>query len=125
MGNIKSFSIGQRPLLLQLSTSTESIPNRLGPVSFELGVIAGDRSINLILSAMIPGKDDGKVSVNRTRVEGMKDFIMVHFFSPIFDESSTCPRTDTSFFENRKIHQRIVIFTAYLRSCLIPFKLMS
>lgn len=78
MGKMKVFQLVNGPSSLQLSTNTESIPNRLGSVSFELGVIAGDRSVNLILSAMIPGKDDGKVAVSRTRVEGMKDFIMVH-----------------------------------------------
>ena len=82
MGNRKVFQLVNGPSSLQLSTNTESIPNRLGPVSFELGVIAGDRSINLILSTMIPGKDDGKVSVNRTRVEGMKDFSLVHSSHP-------------------------------------------
>src|SRR5580765_8495772 len=30
----------------QLGTDKDSVPNQLGPVSFELGVIAGDRSIN-------------------------------------------------------------------------------
>ena len=78
LGEMKVFRVVNGPAALQLSTNDESLANRLGPVSFELGVIAGDRSINLILSAMIPGSDDGKVAVSRTRVEGMNDFILVH-----------------------------------------------
>ena len=78
LGKMKVFQLLNGPASLQLSTHSESIPNRLGPVSFEIGVIAGDRSINPILSSLIPGKDDGKVAITRTRLEGMKDFIIVH-----------------------------------------------
>ena len=45
----------------ELGTKPESTPNQLGPVEVELGVIAGDRSINWINSLMIEGPDDGKV----------------------------------------------------------------
>lgn len=66
----------------QLGTETESLVNRLPPVDFELGVITGDRSINWILSLLIPGSDDGKVSVDHARVEGMTDFRVVHATHP-------------------------------------------
>ena len=62
----------------QLGTDQNSIPAQLGPVDFELGIIAGDRSINLLNSLRIPGPDDGKVAVERTKVQGMKDFLLVH-----------------------------------------------
>lgn len=63
--------------LMQLGTDAESVPAQLGPVTFELGVIAGTRTINPLLSAMLPNPDDGKVSVARTRVGGMTDFLVV------------------------------------------------
>lgn len=61
----------------QLGTDTGSLPVKLGPVTFHLGVIAGTRSYNPVYSSIIPGPDDGKVSVLSTRVEGMTDHIEV------------------------------------------------
>jgi pimeloyl-ACP methyl ester carboxylesterase len=60
-----------------LGTGEESAPNRLGPVRFELGVITGDRSLNPLFSRLIDGPSDGKVGVERARVAGMRDFLIV------------------------------------------------
>lgn len=60
---------------LQLGTGELSVPNKLGGANFDLGIIAGTRSINLILSQMIPDADDGKVSVESTKLEGMNDHL--------------------------------------------------
>lgn len=67
----------------QLGTDTNSVPNTLGPVDFEVGIIAGNRTINWINSfTMIEGSDDGKVSVERTKVDGMKDHITIRATHP-------------------------------------------
>lgn len=60
---------------IQLGTGEMSVPNKLGPAEFDVGIIAGTESINLILSLIIPSTDDGKVSVERTKLEGMNDHI--------------------------------------------------
>jgi pimeloyl-ACP methyl ester carboxylesterase len=67
---------------LELGTGATSVPNRLGGVDFDLGIIAGTRSINLFLSSMIPGVDDGKVSVERTKLEGMRDHLEMEVTHP-------------------------------------------
>lgn len=67
------------PSATQLETGSNGLPARLGPVRFELGVIAGDRTINPVFSWLIPGDDDGAVSVESARVEGMADFIVLPF----------------------------------------------
>ncbi len=59
----------------ELGTGEESVPLALPPVDFPLGVIAGYGSVNPVTSALIEGPDDGKVSVEETRVEGMADFL--------------------------------------------------
>ena len=63
------------PAFSQLGTSKKGwIRNTLGAVDFELGIITGDRNINVISSIIMPGKHDGRVSVASARVQGMKDF---------------------------------------------------
>jgi alpha-beta hydrolase superfamily lysophospholipase len=66
------------PSGLQLGTGPDSVPNKLKPPNFELGIITGDRSVNPIFSFMIPGKDDGKVSLLRAKADGMKAFLVLH-----------------------------------------------
>jgi hypothetical protein len=82
LGDYQLFASINGPAGKQLGTDSNSVPNRLGPVTFELGVIAGDRSINLINSSMIDGPDDGKVSVANTKVDGMKQHLVLHVTHP-------------------------------------------
>ncbi|WP_444944574.1 esterase/lipase family protein [Microbulbifer sp. ZKSA006] len=62
---------------LQLGTGAMSVPNKLGRANFDVGIIAGTRSMNLILSRLIPETDDGKVSVASTKLDGMNDHLQV------------------------------------------------
>jgi hypothetical protein len=67
------------PGYLQLGTGTDSLPNRLGPVQFDCGIIAGDFSLNPLLSSMLTGPNDGKVTVASARLDGMRDFLVLHY----------------------------------------------
>ncbi len=71
------YKFGTGPSGQELGSGPDSTPNRIGPVNFELGVITGDATLNPVFSEIIPGPDDGKVSVESAKVEGMQDFLVV------------------------------------------------
>lgn len=82
LADMPGFVVLNGPAGLQLGTDAQALPQRLTAVNFELGVITGNHSINLILSLLIPGDDDGKVSIASARVQGMQDFIVLPVSHP-------------------------------------------
>lgn len=85
------------PAGAQMGTGPESLPLQLGPVTFDLGVVMGNQSLNPIFSKMIPGPDDGKVSVARAQVEGMRDFLVM-------------PHSHTFIMRKRRVIDQVVYY---------------
>jgi triacylglycerol lipase len=62
----------------ELGTDPQSVPNSLGKVDFELGVITGNASKSILGAMFLPSPHDGTVAVEAAKVDGMKDFLVVH-----------------------------------------------
>ncbi len=93
----------------QLGTSAKSLPNKLGPVDYSVGVITGNRSINLMLSRFIPGDDDGKVSVERAKVAGMSDYLIVPHTHPMIMSSKDVIFQTINYLRNGKFFRKSTI----------------
>ncbi len=59
----------------QLGTDNNSAPNKLGPATFSVGIIAGTKNFNPLLNWLLPTPHDGKVTVDSSKLEGMADHI--------------------------------------------------
>lgn len=77
MEDVPGFDWVNGPAGRQLGKGENSVPLALGPANFELGVIAGNRTIDPITSSVLENPDDGRVSVEDTKLDGMADFVIV------------------------------------------------
>lgn len=76
-GDIDLFQRINGPAGIVLGTGADSVPARLGPVPPRTGIVAGSQSVNPVTSFVVPGPDDGKVSVASTVAPGMDDHIIL------------------------------------------------
>lgn len=80
-----------------LGTDSAAWPAMLPPVDFEVGIIAGRRSLNPLFSALLPGPDDGTISVASTRIDGAADFLVVR-------------HSHTLIMRSERVHDQVVAF---------------
>lgn len=104
------------PAGMALGTGEGSAENGLGNADFELGVIAGNRSLNPFYSAMIEGADDGKVSVSETKISGMDDHIVLPVTHTFMMNSPQVIAQTKLFLENGKFDPDLSYADALLLS---------
>lgn len=97
---VPGYELINGPAGMELGTDSLSTPNKLGSINFDLGVIAGTRTLNPILSTMLPNPDDGKVSVENTKLPGMIDHIQL-------------PVTHTFIMKNKEVIEQVIHFLKY------------
>lgn len=73
----KIYQLFNGPAGQELGTDANSVPNQLRPIAGEIGVIIGNATSDPWFSWLIPGEDDGKVSVASARLDEMTDFLVV------------------------------------------------
>ncbi|MFH1157654.1 MAG: alpha/beta fold hydrolase [Pseudomonadota bacterium] len=91
----------------ELITDQSDFKKIFGEVDYELGVIAGNCTVDPVSSFIIPGDDDGKVAIARTRIKGMKDHIILcatHSFMP---GNKQVKRQAEYFLEHGKFRRKI------------------
>lgn len=86
----------------QLGTGADSLLNQLGPATFPLGIITGDEPAfyDLWMADMIPGPNDGKVSVESAKLEGMTDFLVL-------------PESHTFIMDDEEVIRQTIYFLQY------------
>ncbi len=82
----------------QLTTDSD-LSHLLGAVDYPLGIIAGNATIDPISSMIITGPDDGKVSVESTKLEGMTDHLVVSASHTFFPRNKMVLRQTTHFLQ--------------------------
>ncbi|MBP6508268.1 MAG: alpha/beta fold hydrolase [Opitutaceae bacterium] len=89
----------------ELGTASDATPTRLGPANFSLGIIAGNRSINWINSLILPGPDDGKVTVEKTKLQEMQDHIVIPASHPFLMQNAEAIRQTGIFLRTGKFER--------------------
>jgi hypothetical protein len=75
--DFRAYRLATGPAGQQIGTDDDSVPRRLPPPPFEVGIIAGRRSTNPLFSRLLGGEGDGKVTVQSAHLEGMREIVVV------------------------------------------------
>lgn len=85
------------PAARELGTRDHPYTASLNPIGGEIGIIIGNDSWNPVFSKILPGRDDGAVTVERSKLEEMKDFMVA-------------PCNHTTIILNRKVIRQVSHF---------------
>jgi len=66
------------PAAMELRTLDNRFFQKLGPIDYPLGIIAGNKSYTRSTERHLPGMDDGMVAISSMKLKGMKDFIILN-----------------------------------------------
>ncbi|MEH2518599.1 triacylglycerol esterase/lipase EstA (alpha/beta hydrolase family) [Bradyrhizobium sp. AZCC 1610] len=94
----------------QLGTQRNEAVNALfPPVDYPVGIIAGNRSIYPITSALLPKPYDGRVSVANTKLDGMADHVVIAASHPWLVRNSVAIAQTIAFVRDGRFNSSAVI----------------
>jgi pimeloyl-ACP methyl ester carboxylesterase len=93
------------PTAKALGTDGESFPKSLQAPYYSVGIIAGEVKSKLN-DTVIPGKDDGVVSVEATKIDGMTDFIIIETGHSMMRYDSEVADQTIEFIKNGMFKER-------------------
>lgn len=101
LGDRRVFAKFFGPTALQLGTDEDSWPKRLGKADFPLGIIMGSTRRRVpYTSKILPGSDDGIVSLASGKLEGMQQLIELTAFHTKLPDETVALKQAQHFFEN-------------------------
>lgn len=89
----------------QLVTDQQEFTHVLGTVDYDVGAIAGNRTLDPVSSYIIGKPNDGKVSVESAKVNGMRDFVVIPVTHTFFPSNKRAMLQALSFLRTGKFIQ--------------------
>ena len=102
--NYKLYKMLCGPAGQQLVTDQEEFKKILGMPDYDFGVVAGNFTVNLLLSRIINKPNDGKVSVESTKLQGMSDHIVLRTSHPFMIRNKKIWQYALNFLNHTKFH---------------------
>jgi pimeloyl-ACP methyl ester carboxylesterase len=99
--NIRVYRAFFGPAGQQLGTRRDATIEALfPPVDYPVGIIAGNRSIDPVAGTMLPKPHDGRVSVEKTMINGMADHVVVGTAHPWLVRNSVAVAQTIAFLQD-------------------------
>jgi hypothetical protein len=97
-GSVANFVAG--PAAEAMATGWEKLEPKLATPPFEFGVLAGGKNDGKGFNPLLPGDDDGVVTVESTRLPGARDFRLVPVLHSFFMNDKRVHQYALRFFEH-------------------------
>jgi len=105
LGRFAWFRLLFGPASCQLGTGPEDLPARLGPASFPVGILTGNRPA-IGLAGFFSGPSDGKVSVARAQLAGMADLLVLPYGHSLIMRHRQVKEQVVSFLNNGRFSRQ-------------------